>query len=1013
MIGDMTVQEDGALRGMEEILEAAERRLSTSPFPEATYRLQLNRSFTFQDAQELAPYLSALGISHVYTSPYLKARPGSSHGYDIVDHGTLNPEIGSEEQYRRFTGELHTHGMGHILDMVPNHMGIASNENLWWLDVLENGQSSPYSIFFDIDWQPLKPDLANKVLLPILGNQFGKVLEAQELVLDFQEGEFFVRYYDRRLPISPCSAGAILSHGMEGLEKKIGTEDPNFLEYQSILAAITNLPARTEGDPQRLELRRRETKSIKKRLAALCRTSPEVREFIEENLREFNGRKGDSRSFDLLDRLLGNQPYRLADWRVAADEINYRRFFDINDLAGLCMENSRVFQETHSLIFRLIHEGCIDGLRIDHPDGLFHPTEYLWSLQRSRFLQLFDRDREGKTAPEEKLEALFHEKFRQNPRSHLARPLYVVVEKILEDEEQLPETWPIHGTTGYEFLNALNGLFVDPNGSKAFDSLYSRFIQKRLDLKDLVYRSKKLIMQVSMSSEINVLGYQLDRISEQNRWSRDFTLKALTDTIREVIACFPVYRTYISEGKLLDRDRKYVEGAVRMAKRKNPAMIAENFDFLRDILLLNYPENASEPEREAQRRFVGRFQQMTGPFMAKAVEDTTFYLYNRLLSLNEVGGDPGKFGLAVPEFHRRNLVRQARWPHSLLATSTHDTKRSEDVRARLNVLSEVPQMWRFRLFRWSRLNQRKKIKVDGEPCPGRNDEYMLYQTLLGTWPLEPFRDSERDGYTRRIKDYMIKAGREAKAHTSWVNPNQQYENGLCRFIDSLLGGASSRGFQQDFEPFARWIAIYGIWNSLSQTLLKLTCPGVPDIYQGTELWDFSLVDPDNRRPVNYSLREEMLKRLLEQAGAGGDSLLELARDLVSSPADGRIKLFVVTKVLQFRRNHPGLFSKGVYQPLEVKGAKREHAVAFVRSEGGNAIVVVAPRLLVQLTRGEAVPPAGPEIWEDTTIQVPEELGASFKNIFTGELADLEDQDGEKAVSLSRVLRTFPVALLVQ
>jgi (1->4)-alpha-D-glucan 1-alpha-D-glucosylmutase len=1015
-------EEPPAIAAPEEAFVAIERRIAGRRLPEATYRVQFNRSFPFASARELVPYLAALGISDCYSSPYAKARPGSAHGYDIVDHNTLNPEIGSAEEYDEFVRELHFHGMGQILDVVPNHMGISAADNAWWADVLENGPSSPYASFFDIDWMPLKPDLAHKVLLPILEDQFGKVLEDQKFTLGLEDGGFYLHYYNRRFPIAPQSWPLILRQRAEELEKTLGQEHPHVQEYQSILFAIAHLPPNTAGDPENVSECRREKEVIRRRLNELCAASPEVRASLDETLRIFNGRRGDPASFNLLDQLLLDQAYRLAYWQVAADEINYRRFFDVNELAAICMERREVFDAAHALVLKLVAEGKIDGLRIDHPDGLYDPPEYLRRLQDARWRQfcqeaLAEPSAAGPPALDDavldELDSRRQAILAEKPDSPLARPLYVVVEKILEAEEKLPADWPVCGTTGYDFLNVLSGLFVDRSQARAFDRLYSRFIRDKIDFGELAYRCKKLIMQVSMSSEIVVLGHQLDRISEQNRRSRDFTLNSLTGAIREVIACFPVYRTYVAErGEVSDRDRHYVGLAVARARLKNPAISPSLFDFLRDILLLNYPDNADEAAKSDQRRFVGKFQQVTGPVMAKAVEDTAFYIFNRLISLNEVGGDPEHFGIAPAEFHQQNLERQARWPHALLPTSTHDTKRGEDVRARINVLSELSQDWKSRLGHWARWNKRRKTLVDGKPAPSRNDEYLLYQTLLGTWPLEPFAKDSRREYIERIGSYMLKATREAKVNTSWISPNEAYEKATRGFLVAILAESPRNLFLGDFVPFARRVADLGIWNSLSQTLLKLTSPGVPDIYQGSELFDFRLVDPDNRQPVDYARRREMLESLHEEVdGAGGD-LRQLAAELVAARADGRIKLLLIQTLLNYRREHPGLFTTGEYRPLEAVGARREHVCAFARRLGDSLVLVAVPRLVAGLTSPQFGPPLGAEIWGDTRFIFPPDLSVTrCVNLLTGETLEGSASAPQPDLPLASIFATFPVAVL--
>ncbi|HVW01862.1 MAG TPA: malto-oligosyltrehalose synthase [Planctomycetaceae bacterium] len=1031
---------DAAVTQAHQLLEAVAQRLDRRTFPEATYRLQFHAGFTFRDAIRIIPYLSDLGISHVYASSYLRARKGSTHGYDIVDHTHFNPEIGDEADFEVFVATLRHHGMGHILDIVPNHMGVG-DENAWWVDVLENGASSQYASYFDIDWMPLKPDLANRVLLPVLGDQFGRVLENQELVLHLDEGTFFITYYQRRLPVGPATWASILDYRLEELTQQLGAESPALIEYQSILTAIRHLPPHTETDPQRVAERMREKEVIKRRLAELCRSSPEVDAFLQETVRIFNGVKGEPHSFDLLDQLLQQQPYRLAYWRVAADEINYRRFFDVNDLAAITMENPEVFQRAHAFVFRLVGEGKIDGLRIDHADGLYDPREYLWRLQQTRYMQLAATEAnqqlgyseeeiadvgvsaskgESESAGEEVGDEITwprvrsellerHDNLRAiNSSTALAQPLYVVVEKILEPGERLPANWPVNGTTGYDYLNLLNRLFVERSQVRTMEVVYSRFIHGGIDFRDLVYRCKKLVMEASMSSEISVLGHRLDRISEHNRLWRDLTLNSLTDAIREVVACFPVYRTYIVDESVHDRDRHYIETALAQARLRNPAVSSAIYDFVRDILLFRNLD-ATTPETQAdQLHFVRKLQQITGPVMAKGVEDTAFYVYHRLDSLNEVGGDPEAFGGTVAAFHADNRERQARWPYSLLATSTHDTKRSEDVRARIDVISEFAQEWKFRVFRWSRANQRRKVKLEGELSPSRNDEYLFYQSLLGIWPWHPPEAEERQQLVERLQQYMTKAVREAKVSSSWINPNAAYEQTLSEFIAQVLDPETSAAFLDDFVPFAQRVAEAGIWNSLSQTVLKLCSPGVPDIYQGAELWDFSLVDPDNRRPVDYAKRTQLLAELDEQFGRDGPAAC--AQRVLADRHDGRIKLYVTSTLLRHRGAHRELCSRGAYVPLEAIGERRENLCAFARQLDGQGLVVAVPRLSVGLTEGTGIP-IGPEIWGDTWLLVPTAVaGPRFRNLFTGEILAGEDRGMGVGLAAAEVFREFPVAV---
>jgi (1->4)-alpha-D-glucan 1-alpha-D-glucosylmutase len=994
------------------ILNGVRRRVESTRRPRATVRVQFNKDFTFRQATALVPYWHALGISDVYASPYLKAARGSGHGYDIVDHASLNPEVGSEADFAGFVAALRAHGRGHILDFVPNHMGVGTDENAWWQDVLENGPGSDYASFFDIDWDPLKPDLQHKVLLPVLGDQFGRVLESRQLTLEFSEGGFCIRYFGRRFPVAPKSTALILRHRADVLASRMAADDPLYLEYQSIITAITHLPPRHETDPVKLEERQREKEVIKRRLQRLCEECRHVRELLVENVEIFNGKDGEPASFNLLDELLMDQPYRLSFWRVASDEINYRRFFDVNELAALCMERPEVFERAHALVFQLLERNELDGLRIDHADGLYDPTEYLWQLQERRFLQLCEAECPELPAKHPEVREALRREYASlraaEPNSAVVQPLYLVVEKILERHERLPENWPVNGTTGYDFLNDVNGLFVDEANGKIMAANYARFIGEKLDFAQMTYEAKLLIMRASMSSELHALGHKLDRLSERSRWTRDFTLHGLLQALRQVIACFPVYRTYTVGTQVLDRDRRYIEQAVARARHRNPAVSGDIFDFVRDVLVLRGHEALSAEDRTERQNFVGRFQQFTGPMMAKAVEDTTYYRFNRLVSLNEVGGDPERFGVGVEEFHRLNQERQSQRPFELLATTTHDTKRSEDVRARINLLSEIPLEWKQRVAQWARWNKRKKSKVDGELTPVRNDEYLLYQTLVGTWPFEPPHAEALAAYVARIKQYMTKALRESKQYTSWIAPNEAYERSLDSFIEEILSDVPLSAFRTDFEPFARKIAAWGIWNSLGQTLLKLCSPGVPDIYRGTEFWELSLVDPDNRRPVDFELRQKILDELRSRSnGPGGRQ--QLVADLLASATDGAVKLFVIFEALALRRKSPDLFTTGAYVPLPAEGARESHLCAFARVGPEHSALVVVPRLVTRLTNESQAAPIGQAVWENTLLRLPPEFaGSRWRNVFTGaEIAC----DSDRSLAVDQVLAAFPVALL--
>jgi (1->4)-alpha-D-glucan 1-alpha-D-glucosylmutase len=990
--------------------------------PTATYRLQFGPSLTFGDAQRLVPYLDALGITDVYASPLLKPCKGSTHGYDICDHNALNPALGAPRDFDEFAAALRSRGMGLIFDLVPNHMGISDPANAWWMDVLENGPSSPYARFFDVDWHPLKADASveNRVLLPVLGDAYGKVLEAGDLKLFYENGAFFLSYYDRRMPIAPKQYGELLAFRLADVIADLGSDDPGVLELQSIITAINYLPAETETDPEKVAERQREKEIVKRRLAHLVGESPRIRAALDETVAEYNGRPGDRQSFDRLHALLDNQSYRLAYWRVAAEEINYRRFFDINDLAAIRIERPEVFAETNRLVLRLVRDRKVTGFRIDHADGLWDPLGYLRQLQRACFLELAQpwldenagEDPVARADLEERLHNEYDARIAADPLDPVGLPFYVVVEKILENGESLHQVWPVDGTTGYDFANAVNGLFVDSSHRKAFTHLYDRFRQGRpLPYADLVNSTKKIIMLVSLASEINELGFELKRIAWKNRWYRDFTVNSLTYAVREIIAAFPVYRTYLTRDAagVPDADRVAVETAVAEAKRRNPRTAAEVFDFVKLVLLRRLPDGSDHVERDEWTNFTMRFQQLTSPVVAKGVEDTAFYVYNRLLSLNEVGGDPEQFGISPAAFHRLNQERLRHWPHAMLAQSTHDSKRSADVRARIDVLSELPRSWRTAIGRWSRFNRPKKTIVAGEPAPDRNDEYFIYQTLLGAWPLEPMDPAQFDEFRQRIKSYVQKAIREAKVHSSWVNPNTSYDDAVARFLDLVLTERPKDRFLTEFAKLRDVVAFFGMLNALSARLLETTSPGVPDLYQGDELWNFRLVDPDNRAPVDYQQRSRLLDELRREAPSP-----TLVSELLETWTDGRIKLYLTARALDLRRSRSKLFSEGSYQSLEPSGTHAERVVGLARTLGGEQVLTIVPRLVAGLTREATVLPLGEEIWQDTVVEIP---GAAAGDCYRDPLSDSVVVVGAEAnvpvIRAADAFRVAPFALLVR
>lgn len=942
--------------------------------PIATYRLQFNGQFSFEDAQVIVPYLSRLGISDLYASPIFKARQGSTHGYDVVDPSRLNPELGTEVDFDALVRKLMDYGMGLLLDIVPNHMA-ASHENPWWVDLLENGLYSPYTAFFDIDWSAA----GNRVLLPILVSHYKKALENQELTLTLQDTGIFVQYHGYRLPLDVKSYSLILSHCLNTLEGALGSSHPDFQRFNQLTNAMERLSSVTSPGCKTTRKQYRERQAVKEALLHIVNTSPKVKTFLLHNIAVFNGKKGEPKSFELMHSLLEQQVYRLAFWKVAREHINYRRFFDINDLVGIRVEDPEVFEVTHALIFQLAQQGKVTGLRVDHIDGLFDPLQYLSRLQQT-------------IAPEVEEVGRFP-------------PFYIVVEKILAGDEVLPPEWPVFGTTGYDFANMVNALFVDNKGVQALDESYSRLTGSPVVFNDVIYEKRRQVIEKLFPGEAKALGHHLADLAHRHQGHHSVTLlpKELTQAVVEVTACLPIYRTYIHTLEVPPRDRFYLERAIEEAQWRNPSVEAAALDFLKHVLLLDFPFGLTPEQKESWLYFVLRWQQLTGAVMAKGFEDTALYTYNRLISLNEVGGDPGSTGLSIDEFHHRNLARLEQCPHTLNATSTHDTKRSEDVRARINVLSEIPEEWDRHLTQWSQWNQPKKQTVNGLAIPEPDIEILLYQTLIGAWPLYKQEVTE---FKQRLKVYMVKAVREAKVFTNWLLPNSDYESALIKFLESVLEGSKQNDFLEDFLRFESQIAYYGALNSLAQVLLKTTSPGVPDFYQGTELWDFSLVDPDNRRPVDFRRRIELLDGLTQQEARGQQSLIQQA---LSMWEDGRVKLYVTYKALNVRKSYSDVFQDGEYIPLQVAGQRQEHVLAFGRHKGKAWLMVVVPRLLTKLGRFGATP-VSRGVWEEDSLLLPEGMPERWFNIFTGE--HLKVSATGKKLALSDILCIFPMALLV-
>ena len=931
--------------------------------PRATYRLQLHAGFGFADAQAVVPYLAALGISHLYSSPITTARPGSMHGYDVVDFNQLNPELGGEEDFARLVEALHAHDMGLIVDFVPNHMGVDSG-NPWWQDVLEWGESSPYAEFFDIDWQAGALGPEGKILLPVLGDHYGTLLEAGELVLRFDPdiGGIFLTYHDNRFPVAVRHyAGLLLAAA-----GRLGDQAEPLL---GLIDGFTVLAG--SGAAQQ----HREAEALKARLKTMA-AEPAVREAVDTALNLLNGTPGLPTSFRMLNRLLDDQAYRLAFWRVASSEINYRRFFDINELAALRMDRSEVFEATHQLLFRLIGEGAVQGIRLDHIDGLHDPFGYCERLRRRALEQLGvgAEDQAGSAGP---------------------TPVYIVVEKILAWHERLRAELPVAGTTGYDFMTMVNGLFVDPAAERAMTLTYGRFIGREPDFAETVEQAKLHILRYALDSELHVLAHQLYRLAQQSWSTRDYTVSGLREALAEVIVRFPVYRTYVTAAGATDDDRRYLDWAIGQARKSSGLIDRSVFDFLHAALTTDLRRDRHYWRSDLVATAM-RFQQLTSPVMAKAVEDTAFYRYVRLLSLNDVGGDPDHFGVSVGAFHHVMQQQQREHPLGMLATATHDHKRGEDVRARIDALSELAPEWRRRVRRWAGLNRFKLKEVDGRPVPGRNDSYLLYQTLVGAWPLGlDAEDAEGlAAYAERIVTYMMKATREAKQRTSWTAPDEEYESGVERFVRRILDPQDGRAFLADLLPFQAQVALIGAVNGLAQTLLKLTAPGVPDTYQGCELWDLSLVDPDNRRPVDFELRGTMLAQDAEPA------------ELLASWQDGRIKQHVVARTLALRRAAPALFA-GDYTPLETTGPQAERLVAFCRSADEATLVTIVPRLVGPLLEGVDLPMPPPAAWADTRIVLPHMPAGGLHDALTGRTIE----PGADGLAAADVLADLPVALL--
>ncbi|MBE9215676.1 malto-oligosyltrehalose synthase [Plectonema cf. radiosum LEGE 06105] len=925
--------------------------------PLATYRIQFTPNFGFIAASSIASYLEKLGISHLYASPILTSRKGSSHGYDAVNPREINPELGGVEKFEELIEQLHSLNIGWVQDIVPNHMAFDS-ENEMLMDVLENGIDSRYRDFFDIDWNHHYPENNCKVLAPFLGKFCGDCLESGELQIQYEQKGLTINYYSHKFPIRIESYNQVLTYDLQRLQEKLGRDNPAFIKFLGVLYTLKYIPSGEEGREREIQIN-----FVKRMLWELWNDSEEVKEYIEENISIFNGEVGKAESFDLLEDLLTEQFFRLAYWKVGNEELNYRRFFTVNDLISLRIEDQEVFETTHSLILQLVEEGKFDGLRIDHIDGLYDPAQYI--------------DRLREKVPD----------------------VYLIVEKILEPQEELPVTWSIQGTTGYDFLNQVNGIFCAQLNEQKFDDIYHRFIGKTASCEQLIDQNKRLIIEKHLAGDIDNLAHLFKKISGRYRYASDFTMYGLKAALVEILAVFPIYRTYINSGGASSADKEYIEQVMTQAKKNIPNFLNE-LSFIEKFLLLEYDEHLAEEDREEWLRFLMRLQQFTGPLMAKGVEDTVLYVYNRLVSLNEVGSHPTQFGVSLEEFHHYNSKQIANWPHTMNTTSTHDTKRGEDVRARINILSEIPDEWEQNLQQWREINAPLKDYVGGRDIPTFNDEYLFYQTLLGAFP---FSQEEYPAFVERIKKYIIKAIREAKVHTAWLKNDSDYEDGFTNFAERVLKDSEDNQFLQAFRPFQEKIQHYGILNSLSQALLKLTSPGLPDIYQGTELWDLSLVDPDNRRPVDFKKREKYLEEIQSQSEA---HLPDYIAQLLETPEDGKIKLFLIYKTLQARRKYLDLFQRGTYEKLTVVGSLKSHVVGFSRELGKQKIIVIAPRFFTSLVEMGKYP-LSEQVWQETRIVPPSDSTSIWQDVFTG-----QQVEGEDALWVRDILQHFPVALLV-
>ena len=924
--------------------------------PIATYRFQFNSEFRFEQARSLVPYLASLGISDVYASPIFKAKPESPHGYDVVDPNQLNPELGDDTAFAGLVQEVQKYQMGWLQDIVPNHMSYVS-QNHYLMDLLENGPNSEYVDFFDTLWNSPLGNSDEPILAPLLGDFYGSCLKSGEIQLSYDLSNLNVNYYSLKLPLRIDSYAILLTHNLGQLTRILGRQHPDFIKMLGILYILKNSNSELAS-----KQRKDQSEFIKGLLWELYENNVEVKNFIDENIKLFNGQKANVESFSLLDRLLSEQFFRLSYWKVGAEEMNYRRFFTINELISVRVEIAKVFNHTHDLIFNLVESNIFTGLRIDHVDGLYNPQEYLERLKEK------------------------------------ANDTFIIVEKILENNEELPEVWPVQGTSGYDFLNFINGVFCWQKHQSAFNRIYQKFTGNKVLFEEIALKTKSLILDKNLAGDLDNLVIFLKKIASNYRYSNDFTINGLKRALTEVLVHLSIYRNYTTPAGLLERDIPYIEAAIEAAKEQAPLLFHE-LDFIENLLLLKYEDSLPEAEKAQRLAFAMRIQQYTGPLMAKGIEDTAFYVYNRLISLNEVGTSPDRFGISLDEFHQFNQQRQAKWPHTLNASSTHDTKRGEDVRARINVLSEIPKEWEANIKKWQKLNQEDKTISKDISLPDANDEYVLYQTLIGTLP---FVTQVDEAFQERLEAFMIKAIREAKVHTTWLRPNRIYEEACIKFVKAVLRPGEDNAFWSAFLPFQQKIAHYGIFNSLAQTLIKITSPGIPDFYRGTELWELNFVDPDNRRPVDFKQRQTYLNRLQKAKKSG---VLSLITKLLQQKEDGQIKLFLIMQALQARAQYAETFQSGKYIPLEVVGELKEHIIAFARSDQKHTLITVVPRFVTSLMQPPELPLG--KVWGETKLQLPLNAPLIWHDAITEQ--KLSSDGG--SLPISDILQYFPVALL--